>query len=90
MKADDWEEKESGAIYYSPGFYLKEEIRGGFETLETMSKKTGISPETLNGIMHRKIRVDKELAERLAKMNGSSAEYWENIQAEWDRGIKEG
>ena len=64
-----------------PGEYLAEELRARDLTVETMADALGVDHEHLRGVIEETRDVDAELALRLSRYYGTSAEIWMDLQS---------
>jgi antitoxin HigA-1 len=68
-----------------PGEVLREEFREPLDlTQYRVAKATGVPARRINEIVHRKRAVSADTALRLARLFGTTAEFWMNLQALYD------
>ena len=68
-----------------PGEVLQEEFMEPLGlTQYRVAKATGVPARRINEIVHRKRAVSADTALRLARLLGTSAEFWMNLQALYD------
>lgn len=68
-----------------PGEILQEEFMEPLGlTQYRVAKATGVPARRINEIVHRKRAVSADTALRLARLFGTSAEFWMNLQALYD------
>ncbi|MCG3133296.1 MAG: Antitoxin HigA-1 [Planctomycetes bacterium] len=68
-----------------PGEILQEEFMEPLGlTQYRVAKATGVPARRINEIVHRKRAVSADTALRLARLLGTSAEFWMNLQALYD------
>jgi addiction module HigA family antidote len=68
-----------------PGEVLQEEFMEPLGlTQYRVAKATGVPARRINEIVHRKRAVSADTALRLARLFGTSAEFWMNLQALYD------
>lgn len=73
-----------------PGEILREEVIAANElTITEAAKLLGISRQSLNNIVHEKSCITPEMAYRIAKMFGGTADIWANLQTKFN-GYKAG
>jgi addiction module HigA family antidote len=65
----------------SPGVFIKEDILDEFGlTQDALAKRLGVSRRAVNEIINERRSVSAEMSLRLAKLTGTSAEFWLNLQ----------
>lgn len=68
-----------------PGEILSEEfLKPGGITQQRLAKALGVSRRTVNEIVRGRRSVTAEMAIRLSKVLGTSAEMWLGLQADYD------
>jgi addiction module HigA family antidote len=68
-----------------PGEILREEVINANElTVTAAAKMLGISRQSLNNIIHEKTDISPEMAYRIAKVFGGTAEIWANLQTKYN------
>ncbi len=68
-----------------PGEVLQEEFMEPLGlTQYRVAKATGVPARRINEIVHRKRAVSADTALRLARLFGTTAEFWMNLQALYD------
>jgi addiction module HigA family antidote len=68
-----------------PGDILKNDFLGPLEiTSYRLSKELGVSRPTITQLVARRRNVTAEMALRLARYFGTSAQLWQNLQAQYD------
>jgi addiction module HigA family antidote len=68
-----------------PGEVLQEEFLKPFGvTPEELARNIGVDAKNINGIIARKQTVTADLALRLAKYFGTSAQFWLGLQSDYD------
>ena len=68
-----------------PGEILQEEFLEPLGLSQyRVAKDTGVPARRINEIVHRKRAVTADTALRLARLFGTSAEFWMNLQALYD------
>lgn len=68
-----------------PGEVLREEFMEPLGlTQYRVAKATGVPARRINEIVHRKRAVSADTALRLARLLGTTAEFWMNLQALYD------
>lgn len=78
---------------FSPGEYIHDEMKARGWTriglMKRMFPQMPLTPiETVLGLLAGDVAIDKDLAGRLARAFGTSAEFWRNLQANYDRDVK--
>lgn len=69
----------------TPGRILKEEFLDGFSlTQAELSKRTGMPRSTINEIIKGKRPINAETAVTLGMFFGMSAQFWLNLQSQYD------
>ena len=64
-----------------PGEYLAEEIEAGEVTVDSLAEALGVDGEHLRAVIDEARDVDAELALRLSRYYGTSAEIWMDLQS---------
>ena len=72
-------------LIFHPGYYIKEIIDDMGLTQEDFAKQLNITPENLNALLQGEQTLSLEIAEKLAKMLGTSVDYWDNLQKAYER-----
>ena len=72
-----------------PGYYIKEIIEESGLTQDAFAKRLDMTPENLSALVWGEQALSLDIAEKLAKMLGTSVEYWLNLQNAYDVGIAE-
>ncbi len=68
-----------------PGEILREEIIATNKlTVTEAAKLLGISRQSLNNIIHEKSDITPEMAFRIAKVFGGTADIWANLQTKFN------
>lgn len=68
-----------------PGEILREEVIGANElTVTEAAKMLGVSRQMLNNIIHEKSDISPEMAFRIAKVFGGTADIWANMQTKYN------
>jgi len=68
-----------------PGDILKNDFLNPLEiTPYRLAKELGVSRPTVNQLVARRRSVTAEMALRLARYFGTSAQLWQNLQAQYD------
>jgi addiction module HigA family antidote len=69
----------------TPGEMLKEEFLAGYGlTKNGLAKAIGISPNRIAEIVNNRRRITADTALRLSLYFGNSAEFWLNLQSQYD------
>jgi addiction module HigA family antidote len=68
-----------------PGEVLREELWGRGMSSSQLGREIGVTPRVLDMIMARIRPVDRGIAVKLARWSGTSAEFWLNLQRQYDR-----
>jgi len=64
-----------------PGEILREEFMPDYElTVSGVASALGVSRQSINELLRERRAVSPEMALRLAKLFGNSAEFWLNLQ----------
>jgi len=67
-----------------PGEVLKDELDEVGLTQSALAKHIGVLPKTINEICRGKRGISAEMAMKLSKALGGSAQFWLNIQNNWE------
>ena len=68
-----------------PGEILREEfIPGCGLSVAQLAKRIGVSRQSINELVRERRAVSPDMALRLARLFGTSAEYWSNLQRNVD------
>lgn len=71
--------------FIHPGEILREEVINGNElTVTEAAKLLGISRQTLNHIVNLKSDITPDMAFRIAKVFGGTADIWANLQTKYN------
>lgn len=76
------------AEVFAPGEYIQEEIDERGWIREQLAWALGLSQVEVVELLKGRSRVTPEIAERLAKLFGTSAQMWLSLQAAYDRAKK--
>jgi len=69
----------------NPGEMLREDFLPGYGfTVSTFAKAIGVSRQTVNELLRERRAVSPEMALRLSRLFGNSAEFWLNAQRSVD------
>lgn len=68
-----------------PGEFLREDFLPDYGlTVSGLAKALGVSRQTVNELLRERRSVSPEMALRLSKLFGNSAEFWLNLQRNVD------
>lgn len=68
-----------------PGEILREEVIAANQlSITETAKLLGISRQSLNNIVHQKSDITPEMAFRIAKVFGGTADIWANLQTKYN------
>ncbi|MCF6150322.1 MAG: HigA family addiction module antidote protein [Candidatus Kuenenia sp.] len=67
-----------------PGEVLKDELDEVGITQSALAKHIGVLPKTINEICRGKRGISAEMAMKLSKALGGSAQFWLNLQNNWE------
>lgn len=81
--------EDQNKLLFHPGYYIKEIIEESGLTQEAFAKRLDTTPENLSVLVWGEQALSLDIAEKLAKMLGTSVEYWFNLQNAYDVGIAE-
>jgi HTH-type transcriptional regulator/antitoxin HigA len=73
------------AVATHPGELLAEELEERNLTQQAIAKQIGVSQAIISQLLHKKRRVSLEMALRLEQVLDISAEFWLNLQRQYDR-----
>ena len=74
-----------GAQATHPGEVLREEFMPDYGlTVASLAKRLGVSRQSVNEVVRERRAVSTEMAMRLSRLFGTSAEYWLNLQRNVD------
>ena len=69
----------------TPGEILREEFLAEYDLSQSrLARAIGISPNRIADIIHNRRRITADTAVRLSLYFGNTAEYWINLQANYD------
>lgn len=69
-----------------PGAVLRDELEERGVTQTDLAAHIGVLPKTVNEICRGKRGISAEMAVRLSCALGASAEFWLNLQKNWELG----
>lgn len=73
-----------------PGELLREEFMPDYGlTVAGLAKALGVSRQSVNEIVRERRAISPEMAIRLSKLFGNSAQFWLNVQRELDLWLAE-
>ena len=68
-----------------PGEVLREEFMPDYGlTVASLAKRLGVARQSVNEVVRERRAVSTEMAMRLSRLFGTSAEYWLNLQRNVD------
>lgn len=73
------------AVATHPGELLADELEARNLTQQTLATQIGVSQAIISQLLHKKRRVSLEMALRLEQSLDISAEFWLNLQRQYDR-----
>ena len=76
-------------IAFHPGYYIKELVEDSGLTQEDFSKRLDTTPKNLSKIINGDQGLSRDMAMKLARMLGTSIDYWLNLQKQFDAKIAE-
>lgn len=76
-------------VAFHPGYYLREIVEDMGISQEEFAKRLGTTPKTLSVLLNGGQRLTADIALRLAKMLGTSSQYWLNLQSAFDAVVAE-
>lgn len=71
-------------VAFHPGYYIKELVEETGLSQEEFAKRLDTTPKTLSVLISGGQRLSADIALKLSKMLGTSAEYWLNLQSAFD------
>jgi antitoxin HigA-1 len=77
-------EKKSQIIDLHPGQFLQDELDTLGISQVALAKRIGTTQAQINDICRGKRGISADMAVRLSRALGASAEYWLNLQALWE------
>lgn len=64
-----------------PGEMLREEFMPDFKlSVATLAKRLGVSRQSINELVHERRGLSSDMALRLARLFGTTPQYWMNLQ----------
>ena len=79
----------NGRIAFHPGYYIQEIVEDSRLTQEDFAKRLGTTAKNLSLLIRGMQSLSPDMAFRLARINGTSMEYWLNLQNRYDELIME-
>ena len=76
-------------IAFHPGYYIQENIEHLGITAEEFAKRLGTSAKTLNLLVQGEQDITPDMAEKLSRLFGTSAQMWLNLQQQYDETRRE-
>ncbi|MCD8326855.1 MAG: HigA family addiction module antitoxin [Lachnospiraceae bacterium] len=76
-------------IAFHPGYYIKEIVDESGLTQEDFARRLDTTPKNLSLLIRGEQSLSVDMAMKLSRMMGTSAEYWLNLQNEYDSLIAE-
>lgn len=76
-------------IAFHPGYYIKEIVDESGLTQEDFAKRLGTTPKNLSLLIRGEQSLSIDIAMKLSRMIGTSANYWLNLQNAYDALIAE-
>lgn len=76
-------------VAFHPGYYIKEYVDESGLTQEDFAKRLDTTPKNLSILIRGDQSLSVDMAMKLSRMTGTSAEYWLNIQKTYDALIAE-
>ena len=67
-----------------PGRVLQDELEESSIAQSTLARHIGVLPKTINEICRGKRGISAEMAMKLSRALGASAEFWLNLQNNWE------
>ena len=77
------------SIAFHPGEYIKDLIEEMELSQKDFSKRLGVNEKVLSNLVNRKTSMNKDIAEKLATMMGTSVTVWLKLQLAYDAAILE-
>lgn len=71
-------------IAFHPGYYIKEIVDESGLTQEDFAKRLDTTPKNLSKIINGEQKLSVDMAIKLSRMLGTSANYWLNLQSTFD------
>ena len=71
-------------IVFHPGYYIKEIIEETGLTQEDFAKRLDTTPKNLSLLIRGEQSLSIDIAMKLARMIGTSVDYWLNLQKTYD------
>ena len=81
--------KGNDKLIIHPGYYINEIIEESGLTQDAFAKRLDMTSENLSALVWGEQALSMDIAEKLAKMLGTSVEYWVNLQNAYDVGVAE-
>lgn len=76
-------------VAFHPGYYIEEIIEDSGLNQKDFAKRLGISEKSVSKLVHGKQSLSPEIAVKLSRMLGTSAQYWLNLQSAYDATVAE-
>lgn len=74
-------------FYFHPGYYIQELMEESGLDWEDFAKTLGTSEKTVSRLIRARQDLTAEMAARLAAMQGTSAQFWLNLQVSYDAAL---
>lgn len=74
-------------VIFHPGYYVEELLSESGVSLAEFSRELDIPLGDLSRILRGKLDLTEDIARSLAKVSGTSVEYWLNLQKGYDEGM---
>ncbi len=75
---------EAGGIPTPPGTYLRNYLQHMDASFDEAAQRLDMSPTGLRGLLENRVKIGKDLADRLSQYTGLTAGFWLNLQASAD------
>lgn len=78
-----------GEFAFHPGYYINEAVEASQLTFKEFAERLDTTTENLKSLLCGEQRLSGDMPFKLAKLMGTSADYWLNLQTSYDSTIEE-
>lgn len=76
-------------LAFHPGYFIKELVEDSGLTQEDFAKRLDTTPKTLSKLINGEQGLSRDMALKFSRMQGTTVEYWLNLQKQFDSKIAE-